>query len=800
MRKLIPLLFAFCLIPIYSNSQSLTAPVAEGVYGGRVHAIDAYALGADSTRIIISTESANTLFYADIKSTDVGSKSYLANFNTVPGADMDDGFGDNINKIAVHESSGYIFFLDAGHVYRVAPKSGSAVGLTLISNISQLKIIGDKFYAVEGGDLHFGTMNSSGVLSLNASSPIAISGTGLSSPPTIEIDKITQEMWVFVEGMVPELYRSSEPYTSFGSSTTFNSVSLTAMAKPNVQYRAFGSAPDGFLYIMGNHYPSASNVSDYFDVAVSEDSASSWYHYNKPFSGPFAQIAGPNIEFAGNATKYYMSNGDSWNDDNGDSTAWNYFGTPGGLHNNNRANSGAVKVDPVNDSLVFFTTNVAFGFSADYGSSGYGFNRGLTAVQVYDMEMTSDYETGWVASKSGIRKVSNYKSAASWSATQFPNGDGSPYFSIAMAGDNTDTVFAGNVRIKKTMDGGANWSLVFDPTAASGGNLYPPHGTECRSLEINPWNSDMVLAGFASEQTSNGGLFLSTDGGNNWMQLLVEASSPGSDVDVNDIVFSDSTTAYFGVFYDLSTPQGLSIYKLTDIGSVNTVSQNMDGSNTVVGYQIVASIYDLELSPSGDTLFAAGTDAGINHPICYYKDLSGTDKWEVISTSGFPSGSNEVASAVTIGSNVVFCSVNSDIYTYDLSVGGSWSLGYSYPVGTRINFLFYDELLVGTGTGLYAHYLDPNFSVDENNFNDLSQIAEIFPNPSRDYINLELLNDQQQIGKISIHDITGRAYTIVKSEDLGSRVLLNLKHLKGGIYILDVELENKHYRQQLVIQ
>lgn len=800
MRKLIPLLIAISFIPISTQAQSLTAPVAEGVYGGRVLAIDAYALGMDSTRIIISTESSNTLFYADIKSDNVGTASYLANFNTVPGADMDDGFGDNVNKMAVHESSGYIFFIEASHIYRVAPKSGSAVGLTLVSNVSQLKIIDDNFYAVEGGDLHFGTLNSSGVLTLNASSPIAISGSGLNSPPTIEIDKVTQEMWIFVEGTVPELYRSSEPYTSFGSSTSFSSVSLTAMAKPNVEYRAFGSSPDGLLYIMGNHYPSASNVSDYFDVAVSEDSAGSWYHYKKPFSGPFAQIAGPNIEFAGNAANYYMSNGDSWNDNNGDSTAWNYFGNPGGLHNNNRANSGAVKVDPVNDSLIYFTTNVALGFSADYGSTGYGFNSGLTAVQVYDMEMTSDYETGWVASKSGIRKVSNYKSAATWSATQFPNGDGSPYFSIAMAGDNTDTVFAGNVRIKKTLDGGANWNLVFDPTAASGGNIFPPHGTECRSLEINPWNTDMVLAGFASEQTSNGGIFLSTDGGNNWMQVLVEATSPGSDVDVNDIVFTDATTAYFGVFYDLSTPQGLSIYKLSDIGTLNTVSQNMDGSNTVVGYQIVASIYDLELSPSGDTLFAAGTDAGINHPICYYKDLSGTDKWEVISTSGFPSGSNEVASAVTIGSNVVFCAVNSEIYTYDLSVGGSWSLGYSYPVGTQISFLFYDELLVGTGTGLYAHYLDPNFSINENHPKEIATIANLFPNPSRNYLHVELLDANQEIGNISIFDSNGKRFTTVKSKDEGSRVLLNLKHLKSGIYILDVELENKHYRQQLVIQ
>lgn len=778
--------------------QTLTAPAAEGVYGGRVHAMAAYQISIDSSRVIISTESANTLFYADVKSTKVGNKNYLADLTPIGGADMDDGFGDNINKIAVHEASGYVFFIQQGNIYRVHPKSGSAQGLTLVGNASQIKIIDNNFFAVEGGVLHFGTLNSSAVLSLNAASPIAISSSGLSHPPTLEIDKVTQQMWIFVEGSTPELFVSNDIYTSLSSSSSFSSISLTSLITSGVTYRAFGSAPDGYLYIMGNHYPSGSNVSDYFDVAVSQDSAGSWSHYNKPFSGPFAQVAGPNIGFAGNATKYYMSNGDSWNSNNGDATSWNYFGTPGGLHNNNRGNSGEVLIDPVNDSLVYFTTNVAFGFSADYGSTGFGFNEGLTAVQVYDMEMTSDYEYGWVASKSGIRDVSNYKSTPIWSATQFPNGDGSPYFSIAMAGDNSDTVFAGNVRIKKTMDGGNSWSLAFDPTAASGGNLYPPHGVECRTIEVSTWNHDHVLAGFASDLNSYGGLFLSTDGGNNWAQVLAESSSPGSDIDVHDVVFADSTTAYIGVFYDLGTPQGKSIYKLSDIGASNTISQNMDGTNTVVGYQIVASIYDLEMSPTGDTIFAAGTDAGINHPICYFKDLQGIDKWEVISTSGFPTGSNDVASSVTIGDNVVFCSVNSDIYTYDLTSGSAWSIGYSYPIGTKINFLFYDELLVGTGTGLYAHYLNPNIGVIEKITENLHQVAEVFPNPIVDYTRIALLDENSEIEEIKIMDSQGRGMPLVISENHGKEILLSFKHLRKGVYIIDLKVDKEHYRQQVV--
>ena len=251
MKKYVLLSLLFTLLQSELSSQTLTAPTAEGVYGGRVHAIEAYSLNADSTRIVISTESANTLFYADVKSTDVGSKSYLADMEAVPGADMDDGFGDNINKLAVHENSGYIFFIEGSNIYRVAPTSGSAVGLTLVGNVSQIKIVGDHFFAVEGGDLHFGTLNSSGVLSLNSASPLSIASSGLMAPPTIEVDKVTQQLWIFVEGSSPELYLSNDAYNALGSSSSFTSYSLSGMVKSGVEYRAFGSAPDGFLLYNG---------------------------------------------------------------------------------------------------------------------------------------------------------------------------------------------------------------------------------------------------------------------------------------------------------------------------------------------------------------------------------------------------------------------------------------------------------------------------------------------------------------------------------------------------------------------
>jgi len=48
--------------------------------------------------------------------------------------------------------------------------------------------------------------------------------------------------------------------------------------------------------------------------------------------------------------------------------------------------------------------------------------------------------------------------------------------------------------------------------------------------------------------------------------------------------------------------------------------------------------------------------------------------------------------------------------------GTSWTTGYTYPVGTEINVLYFDDLLVGTGTGIYGQKNDANLPVEMISF------------------------------------------------------------------------------------
>ena len=79
---------------IYSQ---LSAPDPEAVYGGRINAFSIIQTSGSTSQIFISTESANSIFYADV--TTSGSPVFSA-FSVMPGVGADDGYGSGIRTMA----------------------------------------------------------------------------------------------------------------------------------------------------------------------------------------------------------------------------------------------------------------------------------------------------------------------------------------------------------------------------------------------------------------------------------------------------------------------------------------------------------------------------------------------------------------------------------------------------------------------------------------------------------------------------------------------------------------------------
>lgn len=770
-------LFVFCSVAV--QAQQLSAPNVEAVYGGRIVAITGYDKGGDTSRIFISTESANSMFYADvITAPSMSTAAAFGTFQVMPGLNSTAGYGGGIQSIMAHAASGYVYFTHGDKILSTHPSS-STVNTVSSSGNHYIGMHGNTFLFFKqggtGNTFNFGTLNSSGTYTASAGSPISSTIMG---SPVIQVSPSNNKVYVFVPGSfstAPKLYRSSDAYTALSATTTFADISPSSLST-SIEWRGFGIGPDGRVFIGG------SSGSAKYSAHTDNDTA--WVEATTNMPG----VAGSRFAFAGTGSSYYVYYAASYNTNRGDSGYWKNYGDPGGFETH--PNDGDVYTDPNDSNVVYMTTDQGIGASTNRGSTIFEIDEGVEAVQVNDFDMTVYKDAAWIASKAGVRMVNNYRTTRTWTAAMFPNGDGSPYYSAEMVNDDSNTVYVGNLRVYKTTTAGGSWTQMFSPENAP--YNYGSFGARAEAIEVCDYDANTVFAGYYIDGPTKGGLYYSTDGGSNWNILRLKATSGYNDVDVWDIVFNkegSDTVAYVGVDYDLASPTGRSIYRIVKSGSTWTPAQNMDSANTSTGTTLVVTIRDLHKSMTGDTLFACGNDAGSNHPVAYYKPISSTNKWTPYTTSGFPITAGKNGAAITLGVDTVYCAVDNDIYIFP-TAATAWSLGYSYPVGTQINFLYYDELLAGTGTGLYGHIGTGGGSTGLNHlYNDKDNTAFVYPNPSGTSAILAYRMDHSAHVSIRIHDMQGKeVFGIQTSKAVGTHQLeLPAAVLNQGLYLIRIQ-------------
>lgn len=696
------LLIIFSIFPVFAQ---LSAPEVENVYGGRINDIEAVSLSADTTLLLIASESANSGFYSYVTSASSASPVVSA-FSVIPSMSAAANLGAGVNRIQWHSNSGKLFFIN-GMIFSTSLTSASVTQITP-NPASTFTIEGDHLFYYNADSLHFGTIDASGNFSYGGKIFIGIPGVS-----HIKVHPVSGIVYLFVRGNSPIVAKSSDVYSAITSSTTFANLTTSSISSAN--WQAFGIAPDGRLFIGGE-------LNNNKRIVYSDDDIT-WTEYAVGINGS----SGSDFDFGSSGGSYYVYWSSCYNSNRGNSGSWVNFGN---TSFETHPNDGDVLVDPNNFNTVYMTSDMGLGVSFNRGSVMVEINDGIEAVQVEDFSMTADKNTAWLASKSGIRKVSNYLGTPIWSSAMFPTGDGSPYYAVAMKHSDTNTAYAANLRVYKTTNGGSGWNRVHSTEDSP--YFWSEIEQHVEALEVAPWDENVVFAGYYYHTTDEGGVFWSSDAGTTWSQILLHTTSIGHDVDVFDIAFNiegSDTVAYVGVEYDLSSPAGRSVYRLVKSGSSWTASQDMNSGGTSTGSLIVATIRDIHVSSTGDTIFATGTDAGTNHPVAYYKPVNTTNLWTPFTVSGFPFISGKQGYAITLGVDTLYCAVENEIY-YLPTGAGNWTLGYSYPNGTRINFLYFDELLAGTSTGLYGHYGDPTTSVKE--FTEAPteyELAQNFPNP-----------------------------------------------------------------------
>jgi len=776
-KNLLPLFFILSYI---SHGQNLTAPVAEGVFGGLVGDFETWSFSADSIYVVTSTFSPNSLFWA--KAERNGKRNNMA-WQVVPSADADDGFGSSIMNVEIHAASNTIFFLSQGTVYSTKFNSSSAT--TVETLVKDFIIHGDTMALVRnnpmaGGQdvLDFGALNSSGAYSKSGSISLLKNYT---DPPQMLIHPSDMHLHLFERGSSPHRYKLMDAFYAMTNSTSLTSAVNPAPVRANIEWRTYAFDASGTWYVAGQ--PPLNNPTSLDRrIAFSTDNGLTWTDTTINTPGPIGGIVGNNIVFTENSGIQSLYIGNAVERDLASFGNWVNPGVQF-IQDLNRANDGYTKQDALDGNIVYHSTNIGFGYSTERGDSIFGWNEGLTAVQVNDIDMTDDFRIGYVASKSGIRKVTGYNTPSpSWSAPHFPNFDGAPYTAVGMTPGMPDTVFVGNQRIYRTENGGTaigpmndGWAQVFTPEDPP--LNYNRINTHCTGIAVAPDSANIIIAGFRIDFGDKGGCFYSTDGGNNWQQLLILASSPGQDADISDVVISRESgkvVAYIGLDADPVTAGHHGVYRaeLTSTG----FSVAADGS-----FGATDQTVDLELNSTGDSLYVLNRDPGLL-PVTnvYIKDLN-TGGW---SNFAGPSAAGQ-ATAITDGDGYVFISLDETIYMNSTDGSLGWSVGYAYPVGTEINVLFYDELLVGTGTGLYAHDLNPNIGLESDLNIDMG--LQLYPNPADKWVQWD------EPAMISVYDLRG--LEIFRSEKPIKG--LSTQTWSNGIYLIRF---GKGHSAKIIIQ
>ncbi|MFY7965424.1 MAG: T9SS type A sorting domain-containing protein [Chitinophagaceae bacterium] len=689
MKKIIPLIV---LLFVYVTTKTQTVANVENVFGGTINAIKGAPLnnsGTDTFRIVISTQSANSIFYANAIIPLTGGTVYLDSFMVLPSASSNAGLGSGIQKIAYHQTSQKIFFISLGNIYSSSLTATAATAITTSGGYTDLIVKGDKIFTLSnngGSTFSIGNLDASGNVTIISTTTIA--GTPYSSIIAGYDDKL----YGFIGGNDPQAIQFGGTF-----STGINLASTTIDPMPSIPasgiWGAMNVYTDGTVFVGGND-----NTGKLIAKTTAFNTA-----YTTILTG-IAGIAGYNIDFRPTTLgNYYVYFGSAYSNNKGSLGSWLNFGN---TSFETHPNDGAVffaRENSITGGVVFLTTDQGLGISKNSGSIITEVDNGINAVQVNDFDMEATKNVGWLASKTGIRYVTNYNTAAkSWSNAIFPNNDGSPYYSCEMV--NADTVFVGNSRVYKTNNRGNNWNQIF--TAENAPYNFGNYSPRITSLAVGGNSNEIILAGYKLYNGARGGVFYSLDKGNSWNQLLINASVIGQDVNVNDIemtIDSGQIVAYIGVDYDNSTsPIIKGMYKAQWNGTIWTVSSEpiYAASSSLI------TVNDIHIV-SKDTIVAVGAfynpTLHREYPIHFAISRTIKNTW---SSSVVDTGRVGGYNAVSWNGDTIFYSYSNKIYwdiikfhsTYTSRKGEA--LYYSVPVGTEINVLFYDELLAGTETDI----------------------------------------------------------------------------------------------------
>ncbi len=84
---------------------------------------------------------------------------------------------------------------------------------------------------------------------------------------------------------------------------------------------------------------------------------------------------------------------------------------------------------------------------------------------------------------------------------------------------------------------------------------------------------------------------------------------------------------------------------------------------------------------------------------------------------------------------------------------------------------------------------------------DLGNEVKVFPNPTADYVNIQLSLQEASLFKVEVLDVRGKLMLIQEQNNPlpGQMVRLDTSKLPGGTYIVNIDIDGEIQTQKLVV-
>jgi photosystem II stability/assembly factor-like uncharacterized protein len=423
-------------------------------------------------------------------------------------------------------------------------------------------------------------------------------------------------------------------------------------------------------------------------------------------------------------------------------------------------------------------------------------SEGLAASTIFQIARSNDKSVFYLATQSGLAYTTAYQNTNvdyidKWKA---PYGE----FPVsAIDSTNEITAVAMDPNDPLHLVAGHLNTLYVTYTGPSGFTASTPvtgYESPAGLTDIVFVNSNIVLALKGNNPNYSGSMWRSTDGGNNWSQVLPDTFSSGNVLSV--AYGSNDTSIYMGSGFIDGTGK---LWKSTDLGQswiaiYDGPACPNDASITGMDILSIGAVPGY----SGE-LYIGASDYSCNTLL--YTSNGGIS----FNTISLPNDSFPITAIAfdKTNSDSVYIAVGREIFIYDALADTATRVYRGLP-GEEILALASGSILAGTTTGFYGVDLDgsPLVHLEEKNALNQKIDVNIFPNPAWDKIHIEVVLNYETELDISISNFMGQELIKVADEEKAKGSIfysINATALAVGSYFVKVKTADAFQAQKLLI-